>query len=101
MSNEFCTQTARKIRKLGATPKAATFYSRFLYLSMLSVSGIIITGQRRRKGVKVIGEETPSSLLHTLAGIIALPTMKTGTGYIIAGPVAEIMVPASSRIRRN
>lgn len=100
MSNKFCTQTARKIRKLGAAPKAATFYSRFLYLSMLSVSGIIITG-RRRKGVKVIGEETPHSLLHTLAGLIALPSRNTGSGYLIAGPVAEIIVPASSRIRSH
>lgn len=101
MSNEFCTQTARKIRKLGAAPKAASFYSRFLYLSMLSVSGIIITGQRRRKGVKVIGEETPRPLLHTLSGLIALPSRNTGAGYIIAEPAAEIIVPASSRIRRN
>jgi len=101
MSNKFCTQTARKIRKLGAAPKAAAFYSRFFYLSMLSVSGIIITGQRHRKGVKVIGEETPRSLLHTLAGLIALPITNTGAGYIIAGPEAEDIVPASSRIRRN
>jgi len=100
MSNKFCTQTARKIRALGAAPKAATFYSRFLYLSMLSVSGIIITGQRR-KGVKVIGEETPRSLLHTLAGLIALPGRNTGAGIIIAGPEAEDIVPASSRIRSN
>ena len=101
MSNKFCTQTARKIRKLGAAPKAATFYSRFLYLSMLSVSGIIITGQRRRKGVKVIGEETPHSLLHTLAGLIALISRTTGAGIICQGPAAENLVPASSRIRSN
>ncbi|MFA4824479.1 MAG: hypothetical protein WC593_04905 [Methanoregula sp.] len=101
MSNRFCTQTARKIRKLGAAPKVATFYSRFFYLSMLSVSGIIITGLRRRKGVKIIGEETPRPLLHTLAGLIALPSRNTGAGYIIAGPEAEDIVPASSRIRRN
>ncbi len=101
MSNEFCTQTARKIRALGAAPRAASFYSRFFYLAMLSVSGIIINGQRRRKGMKVIGEETPRPLLHTLAGLIALPGRNTGTGYTIAGPAAEIMVPASSRLRRN
>ena len=101
MSNEFCNQTARKIRKLGAAPKAAAFYSRFFYLSMLSVSGIIITGLHHRKGVKVLGDETPGSLLHTLAGLIALPGRNTDTGYIIAGPAAEIIVPASSRIRRN
>ncbi len=80
MSNKFCTQTARKIRKLGAAPKAATFYSRFFYLSMLSVSGIIITGLHRRKGAKVIGDETPGSLLHTLAGLIALPGRNTRHG---------------------
>ena len=101
MSNKFCTQTARKIRGLGVAPKAATFYSRFFYLSMLCVSGIIITSQRRKKGVKVIGEETPRPLLHTLAGLIALPRRNTGAGWIIAGPVAEIIVPASFRIRRN
>ncbi|MHB8164190.1 MAG: hypothetical protein ACYDDV_07540 [Methanoregula sp.] len=101
MSNEFCNRTARKIRKLGAAPKAATFYSRFFYLSMLSVSGIIITGLCRRKGMKVLGDETPGSLLYTLAGLIALPNRNTGAGYIIAGPAAEIIVPASSRIRSN
>ncbi|PKL68218.1 MAG: hypothetical protein CVV30_09825 [Methanomicrobiales archaeon HGW-Methanomicrobiales-1] len=101
MSNRFCKQTARKIRAFGVAPKAATFYSRFFYLSMLSVSGIIITGLHRRKGAKILGDETPRSLLHTLAGLIALPGRNTGTGYIIAGPVAEIIMPASSRIRRN
>lgn len=101
MSNKFCTQTAKKIRALGVAPKAATFYSRFFYLSMLSVSGIIITGQRNRKGAKVLGEETPRSLRHTLAGLIALPGRNTGAGYIIAGPAAEVTVPASSHIRSN
>lgn len=101
MSNRFCTQTARKIRKLGAAPKAAVFYSRFFYLSMLSVSGIILTCLSHRKGMKVLWDETPRSLLHMLAGLTALPTGITSTGYIIAGPAAEIMVPASFRIRRN
>jgi hypothetical protein len=101
MSNRFCTQTARKIRALGVAPKDATFYSRFFCLSMLSVSGIIIAGRRRRRGTKVIGEETPRSLLHTLTVLIALPCRNTGTGDIIAGPAAVEIVPASSRIRRN
>jgi hypothetical protein len=101
MSNEFCTRTARKIRGLGVAPKVAAFYSKFFYLSMLSVSGIMVTSMRRRKGVKVIGEETPRSLRHTLAGLIALPARTIGTGHIIAEPAAEGIVPASSRIRRN
>jgi len=101
MSNEFCNQTARELRKMGVAPKLAALYSRFFYLSMLSVSGIIITGQPCKKGVKVIGDETPRPLLHTLAGLIALPNRNTGAGYIIAGPAAEDIVPASFRIRRN
>ena len=101
MKEEFCRRTARKIRKLGRVPEVAVLYSWVFYLSMLSVSGIIITGQRRRKGVKVIGEETPRSLLHTLAGLIALPGRNTGAGIIIAVPEAEDIVPASSRIRSH
>ena len=101
MSNEFCKRTARKIRKLGYAPKAAAFYSRFFYLSMLSVSGIIITGMQRRRGVKIIGDETPNSLRHTLAGLIALIRSTTGAGIIGQGPAAEDLMPASSRIRSN
>jgi len=101
MTEEFCTRTARKIRKLGAAPKAAAFYSRFFYLSMLSVSGIMITCMRRRKAVKCIGEETPRSLRHTLAGLIASTSRKTGAGISIAGPAAVDIVPASSRIRSH
>ena len=101
MNEEFCTRTARKMRKFGVAPKLALFYSRFFYLSMLSVSGIMITCMRRRKGVKVIGEETPRSLRHTLAVLIASTSRITGAGMIIAGPPAAGTVPASSRIHRH
>ncbi|MFA6224857.1 MAG: hypothetical protein WC620_01420 [Methanoregula sp.] len=100
MTNEFCTRTARKIRKLGVAPQVAVFYSRFFYHSMLSVSGIMLTSMRRRRGVKCIGEEIPRSLLHTLAGLIASNHRTTGTGIIIAGLAAVDIVPASSRIHR-
>lgn len=101
MKNEFCTRTAREMRKMGVAPKAAAFYSRFFYLAILSVSGIYLTGMRRRKGMKVIGEETSRSLRHTLAGLIAVPIGNTGAGIIPAGPAAAHIVPASFRLRRN
>ena len=101
MTEVFCTRIMRKIRKLGATKKVATFYSRFFCISMLSVSGIMITCMRRQKGVKCLGEETPSSLRHTLWVLIASTNMTTGFKIIITGLSAVEIVPASSRIHRH
>ena len=101
MNDEFCTRTARKIRKFGYAPKVALLYSRFFYLTMVSVSGVIITGMRRRKEVKLLGEETPRSLLRTLAGLIVSMSMTTGEGIIVAGLPVEDIIPASSRLRSN
>ncbi len=89
------------MQKMGVAAKVAAYFSRFFYLSMLSVSGIMITGMNHRKGVKILGDETSRPLLHLLAVLIALPGRNTGTGHIIAGPVAEVIIPASFRIRSN
>jgi hypothetical protein len=101
VNNEFCTQTARKLRKLGYAPKVATLYSRFFFISILSVSGIIIAGMRRRKCAKSIGEEAPGFLSDPLTGLIALLGKNTGAGIIIAKPAVVKIVPASSRLRHN
>jgi hypothetical protein len=101
MTEVICKRIMRKIRKLGATKKVATFYSRFFYISMLSVSGIMLTCMRRRKGVKCIGEETPRSLLHTLRVIIASTIRTTDFRIVIKGPAAVKIVPASSRIHHH
>jgi hypothetical protein len=102
MNDIFCTRTARTLRKLGVAPRLAVFYSRFFYLSMVSVSGIIIiAGQRRTKGVRSLTEEIPGSLRRTLAGLIALPIGNTGIRQQLAGPEAEDLMPASSRIHSN
>jgi len=101
MTEVICKRIMRKIKKLGATTKVATFYSRFFYISMLSVSGIMITCMRHQKGVKCIGEETPGSLRHTLLVLIASTNWNTGLRIIIAGPAAVDIVPASSRIHRH
>ncbi|MEI7649027.1 MAG: hypothetical protein WCJ47_04875 [Methanomicrobiales archaeon] len=101
MTEVFCKRIMRKILKLGATKKVATFYSRFFYISMLSVSGIMITCMRRQKGVKCIGEESPRSLRHTLLVLIASTNRTTGLRTIITAPSAVEIVPASSRIHRH
>ena len=67
---------------------------------MLSVSGIIETCRRRKKGTKLLGDETPRSLLRTLAGLL-VSTKNTGAGIIIAAPVVVDLVPSSSRLRGN
>ena len=96
MKNKFCTQTAREIRKLGYAPKVAARCSVFIYLSMLSVSGMIVAGMRCRKGLKSL-EETPQ--LRTPA--VTITTRNTGHGIIIAAPIVVDIVPASSRLRSN
>ncbi|MEN6442169.1 MAG: hypothetical protein WC391_07660 [Methanoregula sp.] len=101
MDNEFCTRTARKLRKLGYVPKVATFFSRFFYLSMLSVSGIVLISMRYRNGVIFIGDEIPRLLRYTLAGPIASISRTTGAEIIIADPAAVYIVYSSSRIHRN
>jgi hypothetical protein len=88
------------MQKMGVAAKVAAFFSRFFYLSMLSVSGIMITCMNRRKGVKSLGEEMSRTLLHMLAGLIAVPHRNSGAG-IIAGPAAEAILPASFCIHRN
>jgi hypothetical protein len=101
MTNAFCKRTARKIKKLGHAPKAAAFYSRFFFVSMLSVSGIIVTGMHRRKGVKVLMEETSRSLRHLLACLIAVFFEDTGAVIMSEGPAAGIIVPDSFLIPRH
>ena len=101
MTEVICKRIMRKIQKLGATKKVATFYSRFFYISMLSVSGIMLTCMRSQKGVKCIGEETSCSLRHTLWVLIASTNWNTGLRIIITGPSAVETVPASSRIHRH
>jgi len=41
MTEDFCNRTARRIRKFGHAPKAAVRISRFCYVSMMSVCGVM------------------------------------------------------------
>ncbi|MEN6444325.1 MAG: hypothetical protein WC391_08170 [Methanoregula sp.] len=41
MFENFCTQTARKIRKLGYARSVALFYARFFFASMLLVCAVM------------------------------------------------------------
>lgn len=41
MTEDFCARTARRIRRLGYAKKKAAFLSKFCYVSMMSVCGMM------------------------------------------------------------
>jgi hypothetical protein len=99
MTNEFCSRTARKIRKFGYAKKEAARYSRFVYLSMLSVGGII-AGLHRKAGQRSLCDETSQPLRHTFARFIVAHQETTGTGTS-SGPRAVDERARSFRLRRH
>ncbi len=54
MTEDFCTRTARRMRRHGYEKKVAHCYARFFYVSMLSVCGalLFVSYQRRARGEK-------------------------------------------------
>jgi hypothetical protein len=99
MTNDFCTRTARKIRKFGYAKKVAVRSSRFMYLWMLSVSGII-AGMLWRTWQRTLFDETSRALRHTLAWLIVAHQEITGAGTC-SGPRAVNERARSFRIRRH
>jgi len=80
MAESLYGRTERRMRmKLGLEPQKARFYSRFLYLCMLSVCGLF--------GLSVISSgQIPA---------------ESGGGMIAAGSHAGTIVPASFGLRRH
>lgn len=100
MSDEFCKQTARKIRKFGYVQRDAARYSRFLYTSMMSVCGIM-AGLHRKNRVWSLCDETLRHIRCIAANrIVALQTI-TGTGIILSGPRAGEMGARSFSLHRH
>jgi hypothetical protein len=61
MTEDFCKRTARKTRKLGYEPKQAVRISRFCFVSMMSVSGMM--GAMLDPSMKSMAGEEDESLL--------------------------------------
>jgi hypothetical protein len=91
MTEDFCTRTARRIRRLGQKRKTARHYAGFFYVSMLSVCSLMgdtpcPEGQ---------AEEGPKR--HSaLPSVQAIPG--TGPGIFCAGARAAGVLSASFRI---
>jgi len=78
MSENLCTRTERRLRRLGYAKKTAHHLAGYLYVSMMSVCcffGLCVT--------------QPEQIFAD-----------TGSGIISAGPRAVLSVPAFSRIHR-
>ena len=61
MTNDFCRRTARKIRKVGYNAEDAAKISKFCYVSMMSVSGMM--GAMLDPSMKSLAGEEDESLL--------------------------------------
>lgn len=100
MSTRFCTRIERKIRKLGYAKNVAARASRFLYLSMLSVSGIF-AGLLWRTWQRTLFDATSRSLRHTLARLIAALSQETTGHGTSSGPRAVDIRARSFLIQRH
>jgi hypothetical protein len=101
MTQNLCTRTERKLRRLGYAKKPAHLYAGFLYVSMMSVCGLMMAGMRRRRGQMDIVEKIPRSIRHALVVLSEQMHSVNGSGIIVSGPRAVDVVPASSRIHRR
>ena len=110
MTEDFCTRTARKIRRLGRPETTARRYAGFFYVSMLSVCGALLFSSDKRS----VGLEKKSSDFFDLMGDApcpegqgeegpkrhpALPSVQaipgTGSGIFCAGARAAGVLSAS------
>ncbi|MCX6682383.1 MAG: hypothetical protein NTY71_05295 [Methanoregula sp.] len=93
MTEDFCTRTARKIRRLGRPEKTARRFAGFFYVSMLSVCCLMgdapcPEGQ---------GEEGPERSF-ALPSVQVIPG--TGSGIFCADARAASLLSADFRQRR-
>ena len=76
MTEDFCTRTARRMRRHGYAKKVAHCYARFFYVSMLSVCGaLLFVSYQRRAGV-----EKESSGSFDPMGTMLDPSIKSMAG---------------------
>lgn len=101
MSENLCTRTERKLRRLGYAKKTAHLYAGFLYVSMMSVCGLMMAGMRRRRGQMDIVEKIPRSIRHALVVLSEQMHSINGSGIIVSGPRAVWIAPGYSRKRRR
>jgi hypothetical protein len=113
MTEDFCTRTERKLRRIGQKRKTARHYAGFFYVSMVSVCGALLFSSDKRS----VGLEKKSSGFFDLVGDTpcpegqgeegpkrpsALPSVQvipgTGSGIVCSGARAAGVLSASFRI---
>jgi hypothetical protein len=101
MTEDFCKRTARRIRKFGYTPKVSVRISRFCYVSMLSVCGVM--GAIIDPSLMSLAEEDDISLrqLPFCAPSHGMNFVATGSGDFSLGAPTGMISPVSSRIHRR
>ena len=114
MTEDFCTRTELKLRRIGQERKTACRYAGFFYVSMLSVCGtlLLVSGERGAWGEKKSpgffdlvgdtpcpegqGEEGPKRSF-IFPSVQVFPG--TGSGIFCADARAAVVQSASFRIR--
>jgi hypothetical protein len=101
MTEDFCKRTARRIRKFGYAPKASVRISRFCYVSMMSVCGVM--GSMLDPSLLSLADEEDISLprLPFCVPLHGMNILATGFGNFSSGAPAGMISPASSRIHRR
>ena len=99
MTEDFCKRTARRIRKFGYAPKESVRISRFCYVSMLSVCGVM--GAMLDPSLMSLADEEDINQLPCWAPSQGMNDLATGSGDFSLGAPAGIISPVSSRIHRR
>ena len=92
MTEDFCTRTARRMRRHGYAKKVAHCYARFFYVSMLSVCGaLLFVSYQRRAGV----EKESSGSFDQMMGTMLDPSIKSMAGEEDESPLhLPVAVPS-------
>ena len=101
MTEDFCKRIARRTRKFGYAPKASVRISRFCYVSMLSVCGVM--GAMLDPSLVSLAEEDDISLrqLSFCVPSHGMNILATGSGDFSLGAPAGIISPVSFHIHRR
>jgi hypothetical protein len=100
MAEDFCKRTARRIRKFGYAPQESVRISRFCYVSMVSVCGVM--GSMLDHSLMSLAEEEDISLRQLPCWVPShgMNILATGSGDFSLGAPAGMISPVSSRIHR-
>ena len=101
MTEDFCKRTARRIRKYGYAPKESVRISRFCYISMMSVCGVM--GAMLDPSLVSLADEDDISLrqLSFCAPSQGMNILATGSGDFSLGAPAGMISPVSFSIHRR